>query len=270
MYRNYIFDLYATLIDIRTDPADLKLWHRMADLYRCYGADYEPDTMRTRYQAMDREERIRMRCSFPEPDLRIVFARLLLEAEKSHTCSAKLLGREIEELRQKPQDYIDAVAESDWCISVMTTFRICSYKHIRLYPDTIETLRELRRNNCGIYLLSNAQAVFTRPEIERFGLNRWFDGIYLSSDYGIMKPDPEFMEILLEKENLDRRHCVMVGNELESDMTIAMETGVNGIWLNTSKKPQIRKYREFLRAYPQAEYAMKTIADGRISHLLEV
>ncbi len=38
-YQNYIFDLYGTLLDIRTDEDDPLLWDRMAALYSCCGAD---------------------------------------------------------------------------------------------------------------------------------------------------------------------------------------------------------------------------------------
>lgn len=42
-YDNYVFDLYGTLIDIRTDENDLKAWEKMARFYesliRTYGLD---------------------------------------------------------------------------------------------------------------------------------------------------------------------------------------------------------------------------------------
>ena len=39
-YKNYIFDLYGTLIDIRTDEWAAQLWKKMAILYGYYGANY--------------------------------------------------------------------------------------------------------------------------------------------------------------------------------------------------------------------------------------
>lgn len=43
-------------------------------------------------------------------------------------------------------------------------------------PDM--TLDELHRRGCKVYLLSNAQASFTRPEMESLGLVEKFDGIF--------------------------------------------------------------------------------------------
>ena len=37
MYENYFFDLYGTLVDIRTDENKPLLWHSMADLYSLCG-----------------------------------------------------------------------------------------------------------------------------------------------------------------------------------------------------------------------------------------
>ncbi len=39
---------------------------------------------------------------------------------------------------------------------------------------------------------------FTAPEISLLGLTKYFDGILLSSDAGVKKPDPAFCEMLLE------------------------------------------------------------------------
>ena len=60
-----------------------------------------------------------------------------------------------------------------------------------------------------------------------------FDGIFISSDRQIKKPDPAFMKDLLAEYGLDPGECVMIGNEYGSDMKIAADCGVDGIFLNT-------------------------------------
>ena len=39
-YKNYIFDLYGTLIDIHTEEGELKLWEALAEFYGKQGASY--------------------------------------------------------------------------------------------------------------------------------------------------------------------------------------------------------------------------------------
>ncbi|MBQ3975339.1 MAG: HAD family hydrolase, partial [Lachnospiraceae bacterium] len=59
------------------------------------------------------------------------------------------------------------------------------------------------------------------------------DGIFISSDRQIKKPDPVFMKDLLAAYDLSTEDSVMIGNEYGSDMRIAAECGVEGIFLNT-------------------------------------
>ena len=40
MYENYFFDLYGTLVDIRTDEGKLSLWRGVAEFYSLCGAAY--------------------------------------------------------------------------------------------------------------------------------------------------------------------------------------------------------------------------------------
>ena len=40
MYQNYIFDLYGTLVDIRTDEWQAQLWKKLQLLYNYHGAGY--------------------------------------------------------------------------------------------------------------------------------------------------------------------------------------------------------------------------------------
>ncbi len=52
MYKNYIFDLYGTLIDINTDEWSAKLWKSLQILYAYHGAEYTPQEIRRlRYAA---------------------------------------------------------------------------------------------------------------------------------------------------------------------------------------------------------------------------
>ena len=40
MYKNYIFDLYGTLVDIHTDEEQMLLWNKLSAFYRFQGANY--------------------------------------------------------------------------------------------------------------------------------------------------------------------------------------------------------------------------------------
>ena len=83
--QNYIFDFYGTLVDIWTDEASLLLWKRMATYYGAFGASYKLDELTMRYQELCREESEKAArengSKYPEPDLGVVFRRLLTEKD---------------------------------------------------------------------------------------------------------------------------------------------------------------------------------------------
>ena len=71
-------------------------------------------------------------------------------------------------------------------------FRACSTAYIRLYPEAKELLLDLRERGISVYLLSNAQRLFTEPELKMLGIYELFDKICISSDVGFCKPSHRF------------------------------------------------------------------------------
>lgn len=250
-YQNYIFDLYGTLVDIWTDENDPVLWQRMADIYSCYGADYSADALKVSYHriAVDEQETLGARTGvqYPEIQLENVFLRLYLEAPVKHRTSLSFRGKK---------------EQAIWLGMIANTFRCLSTRRFRMYPHVKDALTAIRAQGRSIYLLSNAQRVFTMPELERLGLVDFFDAIYISSDYGMAKPEAAFLQALLKEQKLDPATCVMIGNDWRSDMAIAAKCGVDGIFLNTDR------YRESeIRAgLPKGRFSV--IQSGDIGELL--
>lgn len=212
-YRNYIFDLYGTLINIHTNQKWPYFWKKMAEYYNCFGTSFTGESLRGAYERICREKDAllgrELGTDWPEIDIAEVFL--------------DLLGGKREGISDMDQ----------WVTDTARFFRILSRFRYGLYPGTLPALTELKERGRGIYLLSNAQRVFTEPEMKVKGIWDIFDGIFISSDRRIRKPDPAFMKDLLAAYDLDPKECVMIGNEYGSDMRIAAECGVDGIFLNT-------------------------------------
>lgn len=243
-FANYVFDFYGTLVDIHTDENKPALWQFMAALYSTCGCLLSPDDLRDAFWRTDAAERAAARRSSPcaHPEIRIerVFLRLLLESP-SRPSSTPLAGRPAAYWRRRhardPESALRALETDGWTVAAANAFRILSRDRLAPYPDTIPVLRELLRRGKRIYLLSNAQAVFTRPEIEQTGLAAFFPSPLISSETGMMKPQREFLENLLRAENLDPSETAYVGNELPTDMALALRCGATGLHLNTSSIP---------------------------------
>ena len=188
-WRDCIFDLYGTLVDIRTDEHSSALWEEMANIYARNGAVYTPEELEKRYFDTVAE----LEAGFPQ---------LRRDAHEAHP--EIKLGCVFQKL------YRDRGGPADPALVLHTgrRFRELSTEYVRLYPGARELLTELRERGRGVWLLSNAQAMFTRPELQKVGLDGAFDGVYLSSDYGVKKPDTRFFEILLRERNGGQRRGV--------------------------------------------------------------
>ena len=271
-YSHYIFDLYGTLLDIRTDEKSPAFWRFVAGLYRAYGCLWSGSALRKAYLRMCAEEEDALRRDgVPCPEIRLerVFVRLLLECPVTVETRARVDGEAPDALRRKyarePDAVLHRLVGSEWVYALANAFRLRSRTRLRLYPGTIPTLSALRRAGKGIYLLSNAQAVFTLPELEQTGLLPCFDRVFISSDLGIKKPQGAFLERLLTEAKLDVADCVMVGNEIECDVAVARACGMDSVYLNTGLLPE-QEVRAQLSALPAGETAL--ILSGKLTELL--
>ena len=215
-YKNYIFDFYGTLVDILTDEKDPVLWDTLGQLYQAYGAAYEGDALKKAYAkrvAQTRKELIEIKgVAYPEVDLVHIFNQLYVDGRSQSSNSSQ---------------------PDDWGNLIAMVFRVLSRKYLTAYPHTKEVLAFLKEQDCRLYLLSNAQAAFTNAEIDLMALRPYFDAIYLSSDAGICKPQPEFLKQVLDDHRLKPSETVMVGNDLTTDIAVAEAVGIDGILLNT-------------------------------------
>lgn len=208
-YNNYIFDLYGTLIDIHTDEEQPRLWQFMADyLEENFGTLYDAGELRADYLKICRDEEKslgeRNGSRYPEIKIEWVWSRLI-----GKPCTEAGMRRLCNAFRDESRD-----------------------KLVR-YDGVTETLSAIRESGGRVFLLSNAQRLFTEKELEVTGLTQFFDDIFISSDFEIKKPDKNFLLALIDKHGLKKEECVMVGNEVLADVGVASAAGIDAIYLNT-------------------------------------
>lgn len=239
MYQNIIFDLYGTLIDIRTDEFSLDFWRKAVQGFATGGASFSPGELRTAYTKYVKRALRHERLKHPtykhvDIDLLQVFRRLY--SDKGVSADIRLLGK------------------------TARRFRTDSTQMIRLYDGVIELLEGLKRAGKKIYLLSNAQESFTIPEMEDLGILSYFDGIMISSEERVCKPQRQFFEKLLAKYELDKTECLMVGNDKNSDMMGAKGVGIDGLYIHQEISPEVEDESEICARYK--------IMDGDVRKIL--
>ena len=215
-YQNYLFDLYGTLADIHTNEESPAFWRSVSRLLGMQGVDRSPSELKQRYQSEIRRLDAQARAALPagaepEIDIAVVFRGFFEDT------GVPIDDRGIAEFAR--------------------TFRLLSLRKLKLFPGVPAMLETLHRHGKQVFLLSNAQALFTRPELTLLGLDTRLDGSILSSEAGRKKPDPEFYHILMEKYGLDPQQTVMVGNDDIADCHGAAKAGLDSFYVQTQQSP---------------------------------
>src|SRR5438477_12763993 len=70
------------------------------------------------------------------------------------------------------------------------------------------------------------------PAFERFEFLRWFNGILVSGEVGLIKPDPRIFELLIERFAIDPRRAVYI-DDVETNVIAARPLGIHGIHFTT-------------------------------------
>jgi len=108
-----------------------------------------------------------------------------------------------------------------------------------LLTDIHETLVELHKMGIGMYILSNS--IFSRKStkrlLEEFDILKYFNKVFVSADYGIRKPHPEFFQMAVDEIQMDypkvqKEDILFVGNDYRSDAEGAAGAGLDVVWYN--------------------------------------
>ncbi|TVP90695.1 HAD family hydrolase [Alkalibacterium sp.] len=87
-------------------------------------------------------------------------------------------------------------------------------------------ISQLNQNGYNLYLLSNVSQDFHQFKHIIPGLN-YFEGIFLSSDWKLIKPDPEIYKLFFAEFNLNPEDCFFV-DDLPQNIRSAEKLGMKG------------------------------------------
>lgn len=93
---------------------------------------------------------------------------------------------------------------------------------------TVSVVEELKERNHRVYLLGNwHRNEFVRAAL-RFDFLNWFDDVLLSSDCGVLKPDPEIFALAEQQFELQPADTVFI-DDREDNVRAALDRNWNGI-----------------------------------------
>ena len=220
-YENYVFDLYGTLVDIHTDEDLPQVWQKLALFLGYYGAAYQPGELEETYhhliaekeKALFRERgEVYSHEASPEIEITDVFHELFT-------------GKGIE-------------ADDALAVHAGQLFRVESTAYVRTYPGTEALLADLNERGRKVWLLSNAQRIFTEYEMRYLAIAQYFDGILISSDYRTKKPDQRFFGQLGEQFGVRAEGTLFIGNDSKADIGGAIAAGYDTFYVYSAISPE--------------------------------
>src|SRR6476661_5819955 len=101
-----------------------------------------------------------------------------------------------------------------------------------MIPDaiggTVDIVRELKRNRVPVYALTNWSAETFPSQWARFDFLAEFDGIVVSGEEGVIKPDVRIFRILLDRYSIDPHAAVFIDDN-PANAGAAATLGIHGI-----------------------------------------
>jgi len=220
-----LFDLYGTLVDILTDEWDMSTYRTLSRFLSYFEIYNSPEELAAKYQQKTAEKMMAYQEGpFGEIDVFQVFEEFLQEG-----------------WRKQP--------ERNMVTWLARLFRSLTLRRFGLFEDALPVLEELE-GDYQMGIVSDAQWVFSEPEIRMLGLTKYFDPIVLSSRYFIRKPDPQIYAHALKAMRIDPSEALYVGNDPETDVPGPQAIGMPVILIDRDNSlrhvqvPRIRDLRE--------------------------
>ena len=121
-----------------------------------------------------------------------------------------------------------------------------------LMPGAIELLEYLRPKY-RMFILSNGFKELQSRKMHSAGIDKYFDGLILSEDIGVNKPNRELYDYALQKTGSTLEESLMIGDMFETDIAGAANIGMEQIYYN----PKGKQGHPFVPTY-------------EVKHLLEI
>jgi putative hydrolase of the HAD superfamily len=109
----------------------------------------------------------------------------------------------------------------------------------KLFPYTFEILDYLKSKNYSLHIITNGFKEVQKVKLKNSKLQNYFDLIIISEEVGFKKPSPEIFEISIEKAKAKKEECIMIGDDLETDIKGALAANTDAIWVNFNDEKNI-------------------------------
>ena len=171
--------------------------------------DYNPDVILNMFCSSDEEKEVIRKELFEGPEWQLGDKGDIKDCERYDLVKVRV-----------PEKYHEAL-------------RNCAFKWdicMDPLPGAREFCKSAKERGYGIYVLSNASDLFYKYFPNLLPLD-FFDGVFVSSDYKMLKPDEKIYRTFLEKYGLKADECLFIDDRKEN-VEGATAVGFNGYVFN--------------------------------------
>ena len=206
MHHNFLFDLDQTLLDFHASE-----YKALGLVLRSNGLSFSDEIYRA-FKAYNKS--------------------LWLELEKGTISRTELFTMRFQDVFGRCEGNkagLDPLKVNDDFIRTMSVNGV-------LMDGALEFVRRVKENisDSRIYIASNGATINAKGRIASTGLDRYIDGLFISEDMGVTKPDAAFFDLCLNRIGEPKSTCIMIGDSLSSDMLGAKNASLDSVWFMPS------------------------------------
>ncbi len=108
-----------------------------------------------------------------------------------------------------------------------------------LMPNAIMVLEELRKKY-KLHVITNGFKEVQFVKLKNSNLEQYFSKIFISETIGASKPKIAFFEYAVKSANARKRECLIIGDNLDTDIDGAINFGLDYVFFNPNKNPHQR------------------------------
>ena len=116
------------------------------------------------------------------------------------------------------------------------------------YEDTFDALKKLKKKKYKLVLVANIDRFSWEQLKQKFELDKYFDGVYLSYETGKLKNDFDCVSGILEDFKVKPEEAMLIGDSIESDMKAAENAKIKGLLIDRNDRreyePKIKSLEE--------------------------
>lgn len=102
--------------------------------------------------------------------------------------------------------------------------------------DSLRLLQELKGQACQ-YAVTNGSRTAQEAKLEKSGIGKLLDGVFISEKIGYQKPSKGFFDIVQKQTGYIPEQTLIVGDSLTSDMQGGNNAGIRCCWYNPKGAP---------------------------------